>query len=373
MAQNIYFQKGIIFRMMSKMDNSTEYDLCKYISEIKSQYMNNDGINHTFFWKYENGCISTDITVCGISTDIRDQLITISSWIFSRGYRLKGEFYLRLPDSIECISMDGISKLIKFYVLIDPINFNLNKETDVIIEARQKMEKYLEKRYNLGDIPCGFTETCIKQVGSTPCGFTETCIKQVGGTQDVNPSAKDEWGNMADDSFSRSNSSEPKILSYRDEQTIQEYKVMDAEKNKLYGIYQGYNIEDVINSVIKEHFMGDNLKKDVNLNIICGKNIYCYTIVKNRIVGVSDQSDSNEMNCDVSSEPEESSSDDLEFNDDDITDNPPKRNHILADNQINGRLDKIESGIQLNNIMNKIFIIFSMIVLGFFGFTNFFH
>lgn len=315
----IYYQRGIIFKIMSEMNPATESDLMEYIAEIRKDYAKD-----TFFWTYSKGAIITDDTVCGISSDIRDQLILLSSWIFNKGYRLKGEFYLRLPDSIECISTDGISKLVKFYVLIDQTANLSNKESDIIIESRNKMEKYMNKKNDYV--------------------LLDSSEEEFKGSRILDP------GTIPDVSYSGS------------EELDQHFDAYDIETNYFYGTFYAPTIEKAIRMIMKDHFMEKNITRNVSLQLISDKTIYRYTIMANKSIEIT----SDEVECEISDDSSESSSDDFDI--DNVTNSPPR----VSKNQfINNRLDKIEESIEISNIMSSIMIIFAAIICGWLGYVNF--
>jgi len=147
MAQ-IYYQRDAQFMATRVLVPDVLEELNTYIHTTKQLYSDKSNQGHSFFWTYDESrkSIVVDETTVSVSNDIRDQLIQLATWCFNKGYRLKGHFYLRLPDSIEYIYMDGISKLVKFFVLIDNMQLDETSVPDEIAimdDAKKKIAKYI--------------------------------------------------------------------------------------------------------------------------------------------------------------------------------------------------------------------------------------
>jgi len=328
MNDHIYYQRGNIFTIIPNITNRDKKELNKYISTLKKNYFDKNG-DYTFFWTIDkdSNMISVDETVNAISTDIRDQIIQVASFIFKKGYKIKGNFLLRLPEIIEHIQFDGITQIVKFLVLIDPCQTTkLDKTNDVMNHALDKMNSILNLQ---NDLNTNNNNKII--IMDMPSDNTEETINKLYLVKNKNT-------NTVYGEFSASSPERATGLA------IVEYLKALEEKKKPFPNRLNLYIDEKINNVTKQY----------NCNLFKNDLLEIYKDINYKNIVLTTHSEMNNMEVD---------SQWLETDSTSISTSTSESNSIQPqktsnDLNLEKKLDSITSRIETLSIMNTVGLIF---------------
>jgi len=141
---NVYYQRDANFAIIPIIHDVDAKKLLHHIAQLKKMYTNDN--SHSFFWKFDvkNNSIVIDETSASISSDIQEQLSLIATWIFERGYHMKGHFILKINKLIKYFHMDGQRKSIDNLELFDDAKY-IDNENIIMYDAKNKIDAYLNK------------------------------------------------------------------------------------------------------------------------------------------------------------------------------------------------------------------------------------
>ena len=116
--KKLFYYKDACFRIFPEISSIDAISLAEFIAAIKGYY------SGYFFWAVNDNFIIINEDTDVVYGDILNQLLILIHWIFGKGYLITGYFYCRVNDFIECIALNGQSKLIIHYVLIDDVDID---------------------------------------------------------------------------------------------------------------------------------------------------------------------------------------------------------------------------------------------------------
>jgi hypothetical protein len=151
--KKIFYEKNATFKIIPHLSQTDLYDYKTYVLELQKNYQELYQ-QDCFFWDLDGGENSIIINENSYTvTEILNQLIFMTCWLYDKKYYIKGSFHYRINNIIEYIATDGKNKFFSHYILIDDTKIEDFYENDsnieevgtkIIIDAKNKIRKCIK-------------------------------------------------------------------------------------------------------------------------------------------------------------------------------------------------------------------------------------